>query len=70
MDVYNGVSVMWIEQVEQIDQLISTDACPTGVGGMCGNQFFHHMVPQNIVDDDMYTIAHVEFLVVLLGLKL
>ena len=69
MDIYNGVSVMWMEQVEQIDQLISTDACLMGVRGMCGNQFFHHIVLQNIVDDDMYTIAHVEFLAVLLGIE-
>ena len=47
---YNGISIMWMEQMLQPDKIMSTDACLTGVGGLKNMQYFHAQIPQEILN--------------------
>ena len=64
MHHYNGVLLMWLEQLE--DTAFGTDASLTGIGGKCQNQYFKHKL---IVSKDT-NIAHLEMLALIIGLKL
>ena len=66
---YNGVSIMWMQQCTSVDEVFSTDACLTGLGGICGDEYFHAQFPECITTDNRYTIAHLEMVAVLVALK-
>ena len=40
VETYNGISMIWMHKEPNTDQVIATDACPTGYGGTMGNQDF------------------------------
>ena len=53
-----------------MDEFFSTDACPSRIGGICQGQYFHEVVPDEIQSDERYTIAHIEFVAVIVAVKL
>ena len=49
MEGYNGVSIMWMQNVDQIIAF-SSDACLTGLGGICGTEYYYCQVLPDIID--------------------
>ena len=43
---HNGVSILWLTKIPKVDKVITTDVCPKGYGGICGQQYFHAEFPQ------------------------
>ena len=58
--MYNGRSIMWMEQMLEPDAILATDACLTGIGGQCGRLYFHEEIPVQITEMEDTHIAHYE----------
>ena len=56
-------------QKTQVDTAFSSDACLTGIGARCGEYYIHHQCPEHIKQNRKYSIAHIEFLAVIVALK-
>ena len=69
MPVYNGVSLIDYGEWLEADSAISTDACLTGCGGICGNMYFHSRFP-GFIEEQQLHISALELLAVVVGLKL
>ena len=67
LPMYNGVSIMWPHQFDEVDYIIATDACPSGLGGTCINEYFHIKVRESYRG---YNIAYLEVLAVIVALKI
>ena len=50
--------------------VFTTDACVTGIGGICDMKYFHKKIPQFILQIKGIHIAHLELIAVMVGLKL
>ena len=61
---------MWLEQMNTPDEVMATDACLTGIGGISGKQYFHKELPEGILNMDGVHIAHFEMLGVWIALQL
>lgn len=48
MPLYNRVSMMFLEQFDIPDSVAASDACLSGCGAVCGQQYFHSKFPQFI----------------------
>ena len=57
---------MWHDQFEEPDYILATDACKTGLGGICGDEYFHFKLRLPYVN---YNIAYLEVLAVIMALK-
>ena len=68
LPVYKGTSIMWMEQINEADALIATDACMTGLGAVGCKQYFSVEVQQEWLTQG-YTIAHLEMMAVLVALR-
>ena len=66
---YDNVSIMWMQEIKESDQLLQTDSCLTGMGGMSGEMYIHEQFPDWVVQNDSYKIAHLEFLAIIVCLK-
>ena len=67
MKEYNGVSLIWLQEVPQPDQVMATDANLTGFGGISGQQYFKGRFPPNLKGKN---IAILELWAVFIGLQL
>ncbi|VDI65035.1 DnaJ homolog subfamily C member 10 [Mytilus galloprovincialis] len=57
LPLYNGVSMMLIEEWSKPDEIFSSDACMTGCGGMFKEHFFHVEFPDAIVNEQLHINA-------------
>ena len=55
-------------QQTPIDSLLATDACMTGIGGVCGNQYFTISIPESVKNIPGINIAHFELLAIYVAL--
>ena len=69
MRQFNGVSYIIQEDWSLPDSVLATDACLSGCGGVCGDQYFHAVFPEFIASQGLHINA-LELLAVLVGLKL
>ena len=70
LPTYNGMSIMWLEQMMVPDVVLATDACLTGIVGQCGTRYYHSKIPQEILQWPEASIAHFEMVAVMTALKL
>ena len=64
---YNGISIIWMHKEPLIDQVITTDACLTGYGGITRNQYFRERFPPQLKGKN---IAYLEILAVMVALRI
>ena len=67
IEEYNGVALMWLVKEPGQDTIVQTDACLTGYGGICGQQYFRAQFP---VKDQNRNIAVLEMWAVMVALKI
>ena len=67
LEEYNGVSILWLHNNTEPDQLIATDASKKGYGGISGQQYFKGRFP---LDWHSKNIAELEMWAVLVALKI
>ena len=65
---YNGVSMIVSEEWSVPDGVISTYACLSGCGGVCGESFFHAVFPEFIQEQKLHINA-LEILALLVAIK-
>ena len=72
LDQFNGISMIPEAGWRTIDSVISTDACATGIGGFAETEgeYFHAVVPSDILDDPSVHINELECLAVTLALRI
>ena len=66
---YNGISLMWLHDALIPDVYLATDACLTGAGAICNDQYFHAKFPPSI-KERFNNIALLEMIAIILSLKL
>lgn len=69
LDVYNGISILNIEEWTEPDEFLASDACLVGCGGVCQKNFFHCEFPWFIQEQHLHINA-LELLTVIVCLKL
>ena len=69
MQDYNGISILWLQDVLPPDHFLSTDSCLKGAGGMCGQEYFHIKYP-DFITRKYKNIAHLEMLAIIIAVKL
>ena len=62
--------VAWMCQYSTTDTVLAMDACLTGCGGVCDNEFYQARFPREWVEDPNMNIAHFEMWALITGLKL
>ena len=67
--VYNGVTLISLSPWSSVDHVFSTDACLTGGGGLCDDEYFHFRFPDNILELDK-DINCLELLTIVIACKL
>ena len=67
MQQFNGKAIIWMHKEPSPDKVLATDACPTGLGEITGQEYFHAEIPQHLQG---HNIAHLEMMAVLTALKL
>lgn len=65
---YNGVSMMFIENWSQPDEILATDSCLNGCGGVLGSEYFHSKFPSFIQEQNLHINA-LELLTIVVALK-
>lgn len=65
MQQHNGVAMLWQQDWTTGDGWAATDSCLTGVGGVLGDQCYRAWVPLELQENVEWTIAHLEFLSIL-----
>ena len=70
MEQYNGCSMMWLTEENDIDEFFASDACLKGLGGKCGKRYFYCRIPESMSMEKGFHIAHYEMMAILVGLKL
>jgi len=66
---YNGISIMVYDDWSKPDELFSTDACLTGIGGYFQGAYFHKLLPQFIVKEK-WSIGVLELIAIVVALRL
>ena len=69
LQIYNGISILSLEEWTEPDEFMASDACLIGCGGICGSFYFHCDFPQFIVQQNLH-INSLELLSVIVCLKL
>ena len=69
MAIYNGVSMIKTSKWSAADKVFSTDSCLTGCGGICENEFFHRVFPNQLVGATNITIVQLECITVMVAIK-
>ena len=41
LPTFEGVSLLWLHDTGHVNSYIGTDACLSGAGGICDNQYYH-----------------------------
>lgn len=65
---YNGVSIFLEEVWSRPDELLATDACLSGCGGLCREEAFTSEFPEHIINLQLHINA-LELLAVIVGVK-
>jgi len=66
---YNGVSMINTASWSSPEEVFATDACLTGCGGLCVDQYFHSVFPDFILSQHL-EINCLELLAIIVALKL
>ena len=66
---YNGVSMISTAQWSSPGAMFPTDACLTGCGGLCGDQYVHAVFPSYVVQQTL-DINCLELFTIIVALKL
>jgi hypothetical protein len=66
---YNGVSMMLEPRWYAPDEIIETDACLSGCGAVCGEEFFHMEFPQELLNLELQ-INVLEMITILVAVQL
>ena len=69
LPTYNGNNMMQYVRLSTTDLILEVDACLTGIGGIFRNEFYFTPIPADI-PLCQYHITHLEFLIILIALKL
>ncbi|VDH93586.1 Hypothetical predicted protein [Mytilus galloprovincialis] len=69
LEIYNGVSLLNLQEWTEPDEYMASDACLVGCGGVSNGQFFHCVFPDFIVQQSLHINA-LELLSVIVCLKL
>ncbi|CAG2226402.1 unnamed protein product [Mytilus edulis] len=67
--LYNGISMMSLEEWSKPDEIFSSDSCITGCGGWFSGRFFHRTFPKFILEYNLH-INCLELLAIVICLKL
>ena len=70
MKDYNGRSIMWLPLQTKMNEMLATDACLQGAGGICENSYFHTRFPESLEVGKKYHIAHLEMIAIVVALKI
>ena len=71
LPLYNGISMIWMEDLQCSDMELCTDACLQGLGGtLAGKYYSVQLADYSDVIDPEYSIVHLELLAVLIAFKL
>ena len=62
IETYNGVSCIHEPDWRKPDTVISSDACPMGLGGFCDGEYYHTNIPNFITKDKNVHINELECL--------
>jgi hypothetical protein len=68
LEVYSGVSIMYLENWSKPDSQLACDACLLGCGGWSGNEAFHSPFPEKIIYLQLHINA-LELLCIVVALK-
>ena len=68
LEVYSGVSIMYLENWSKPDSQLACDACLHGCGGWSGNEAFHSPFPEKIIHLQLHINA-LELLCIVVALK-
>ena len=69
LEKYNGVSMMMLEDWSRPDEVLATDACLQGCGGVSQGESFHASFPQKIQAQNLHVNA-LELLTISVAVKL
>lgn len=69
LPLYNGVSMMFLEDWSKPDEFVACDACLQGCGGLSTEEYFHTTFPSAILKQDL-NINALELLTIVICLKL
>ena len=50
LPIYNSVSLLWLRDWQQVDELAASDASLSVVGGNIGNRYFYHPILKPFVN--------------------
>ena len=64
---HNGISIIWLHNNRDVDQLIATDASKYGFGGISGQEYFRDRFPERWKERN---IAELEIRAVIVALKI
>ena len=64
---FNGRALVWLSMEPTTDSILQTDACPRGMGGICGQEYFKGRFPSALQNKN---IAILEMWAVMVGLKI
>ena len=67
---YNRVSIMWMKQCQENGDMLQTDSCLSGMGAFSLGHYTHYQYPGWLCNDDQFKIVHLEFLAIIVALKL
>ena len=67
LQLYNGVSILWLHNNPEPDSIIATDACKKGYGGIAGQEYFRGRFPSKWENRN---IAELEIRAVIAALKI
>lgn len=70
MQVYNGVSMMWLLDWAPVDGEAATDSCLSGIGGVLGNQCYRAALPGSLTQNKDWNIVHFEMLAIIVLVQL
>ncbi|VDI21536.1 Hypothetical predicted protein [Mytilus galloprovincialis] len=66
--IFNGISILSLEEWTEPDQFFSCDACLSGCGGISSSQYFHCAFPSFIIKQNLH-INSLELLTVIVCFK-
>ena len=66
---FQGMSIMWLIDVVEVDAEIATDSCMVGAGGCSHDEFYRVKFPTHVLTEET-KIAHLELWAVLLAVRI
>ena len=69
MPQYNGVSIMWYLNVEDLDTCFMMDASLNVCGGVSGQEYFRHRFPDSILHKTEGNIVCLEMFAIIVALR-